>query len=158
MDDATSLRALVDAMPEPDKSVYRSYGSMHLESCFPNRKMIVYTLKGGQPSDIVFITFGAFMCDQELGPNAEVLLGSARVRIGPVPVKLPGRDLFMHLPQNFVLKYKGRQTSESRVDFVSHYAVLVKTQSKEIHQVESHTYCVTMNQFRERFPDLKIRY
>jgi hypothetical protein len=158
LDDAESLKALVDLMPEDEREAYKSYGSMSLESAFPGRKMVVYTLHDKQPTDIVVITFGAFMCNWELGPNAEVADSRGQLQIGTIPKRYRPRDLFLHIPQNFSLRYKGRQKPRSDVDFVSHYAVLVKTRSKEIHQVESHTYCVTLNKFRERFPDLTIRY
>lgn len=158
LDDQASLQALIERLPEDAKQEYKSYGALTLESAFPGRKMVVYTLKGGKPSDIVVITFGAFMCDWETGPSAEVQDGRGRMTIDTSPRKYRPRDLYLHIPQNFSLKYKGRQTGKTDVDFVSHYAVLVKTRSKEIHQVEGHTYCVTLNKFRERFPDLNIRY
>ena len=78
--------------------------------------------------------------------------------IGAVPSRYRSRELFLHVPQNFVFKWKGKQKSEGKVEFVPHYAVLIKTRSKDIHQVEGHTYCVTFNRFSERFPDLKFRY
>jgi hypothetical protein len=120
--------------------------------------MVVYTLKGGKPIDIEIITFGAFMCDWDNGPNAVVQQSTGESTLLTIPKRLRPRDVFLHIPQNFALKYKGKTAAKNAVDFVSHYAVLVKTRSKEIHQIEGHTYCVTLNQFRERFPDLKIRY
>lgn len=158
LDDQESLRALIEAMPEPDRAEYKGYGALSLESVFPGRKMVVYTLKGGEPIDIEVITFGAFMCDWDNGPSAVIQLSTGESTVLTIPKRLRPRDLFLHIPQNFVLKYKGKTNPKNRVDFVSHYAVLVKTRSKEIHQSENHTYCVTLNQFRERFPDLKIRY
>jgi hypothetical protein len=158
LDDPASLKALIDRMEEPDRTEYKGYGALTLEAVFPSRKMVVYTLKGGKPLDIVVITFGAFMSDWETGPNAKLTLASTDVRISTTPARVGNRDVFLHIPQQFVLKYKGRTNPEKGVDFVSHYAVLVKTRSKEIHQIESHTYCVTLNHFRERFPDLKLRY
>jgi hypothetical protein len=158
LDDQESLRALIEAMPPDERAAYKGYGAMGLESAFPGRKMVVYTLNGGQPSDIDVITFGAFMCDWDNGPNAEVADSRGKTQLLTIPKRIRPRDVFLHIPQNFSLKYKGRQGADSAVDFVSHYAVLVKTRSKEIHQVDGHTYCVTLNKFRERFPDLKIRY
>ena len=158
LDDPSSLKALIERMDEPGKSEYKTYGALTLEAVFPARKMVVYTLKGGKPLDIAVITFGAFMCDWDTGPHAKLTLASTDVRISTTPTRVGNRDVFLHIPQQFALKYKGRNDAEKGVSFASHYAVLVKTRSKEIHQIESHTYCVTLNNFRERFPDLKLRY
>ena len=158
LEDSESLQALIGTMPQPDQAEYRSYGALALESAFPGRKMVIYTLKDHQPLDIDVITFGDFRCDWDNGPNVEVASGRGKTHLDTIPRRYRPRDLFLHVPQSFTLKYKGRRGDKTDVDFVSHYAVLVKTRSKEIHQVDGHTYCVTLNQFRERFPDLKIRY
>lgn len=159
LDDAQSLQALVDIMPEAEREEYRSYGSLALESVFPNRRMVAYTLRHGQPEDIQMILFGDVAMDRVKGPTAIVQDDSGELEIGTVPTRYRRRDLFFHIPQNFVFKWKGKQTSTGQVQFAPHYAVLVKTRSREIHQLEGHTYCVTLNKFWERFPHLKnIRY
>lgn len=157
LDDHHSLLALVDTMPEPDRSEYKSYGAMVLESAFPGRKMVVYTLVDNKPSDIEVISFGDFRVDWDNGPHCALLDTRGTSQIDTIPRRYRPRDLFLHVPQNFTLKYKGMKKPGAGVQFVSHYAVLIKTRSKEMHQVNGHTYCVTLNKFRERFPDLKIR-
>jgi hypothetical protein len=158
LDDPCSLRALVDMMPEPDRAEYKSYGALALESAFPGRKMVVYTLRGGVATDVEVLSFGEFTVDWALGPSFEVFDARGKTTVLTIPKRFRPRDLFLHVPQSFTLKYKGRTSEPTKVDFVSHYAVLIKTRSKEIHQVDGHTYCVTLNNFRERFPDLKLRY
>lgn len=158
MDDPQSLAALVDRMVEPERSEYRSYGSLALESAFPGRKMVVYTLRGGAPLDIEIITFGALISNWDEGPSFEVTDSRGKMQVLTTPKRYRPRDVFFQVPQNFVLKYKGRQGPGGDVEFASHYAALVKTRSREGHQVEGHTYCVTLNKYHERFPDLKIRY
>lgn len=158
LDDQESLKALIDRMTEPERSEYKSYGCLALESAFPGRKMVIYTLKGGRPSTIEIISFGELTVNWEVGPSVSVLDSGGQTEIVTTPKRLRPYDLFLHVPQSFTLKYKGRKSDSAGVDFVSHYAVLIKTRSKEIHQVEGHTYCVTLNKFRERFPDLKLRY
>ena len=158
LDDAQSLQALVDSMPAQEQAAYKGYGALMMESAFPGRKMVVYTLVGGEPSDIEVISFGNLTVDWDNGPSFEVYDSRGTTQILAVPKRLRPRDVFLHVPQTFTLKYKGRRLPERDVDFVSHYAVLIKTRSKEIHQVEGHTYVVTLNKFRERFPALKIRY
>lgn len=146
-------------MPDKEKEEYRSYGALNIESVFPNRRMVVYTLRSGEPVDIQMLLFGDIEMDRIMGPRATVQDGAGEITIGPVPTRYRNRDLFFHIPQNFVFKWKGKQTPSGGVQFAPHYAVLVKTKSKEIHQVEGHTYCVTLNKFWERFPHLKnIRY
>jgi hypothetical protein len=158
LDDQESLRALINTMPADEQAEYRSYGALALESAFPGRKMVVYTLRGGKPAEVEILTFEALLVDWETGPNFSVEGSGGKTQFLAVPRRYRPRDLFLHVPQNFTLKYKGRRKADTGVDFVSHYAVLIKTRSKDIHQVEGHTYCVTLNRFRERFPDQKIRY
>lgn len=158
LDDKESLQALINSMPADEQAEYKSYRALGLESAFPGRKMVIYTMKEGKPSDIEVITFGGFNCNWDNGPHVEVADSRGQMQIDAVPRRFRPRDLFLHIPQNFTLKYKGRANGKSAVDFVSHYAVLVKTKSKDIHQVDGHTYCVTLNKFRDRFPDLKLRY
>ena len=156
LDDAQSLRALVEQMNPADLGEYQSYGALGLESAFPNRRMVVYTLRAGRPDNVEVLDFGDIWVTRADGPKIWI----SEVPFTCVPERWRGRDLFLHVPQNFVLKWKGKQTSRGRVEFVPHYAVLIKTRSKEIHQVEGHTYCVTLNKFRERFPQFtdKVRY
>lgn len=158
LDDKQSAAALVNFMQEPERGEYQGYGSRTLESAFPGRKMVVYTLVDGKPSDIDVISFGDFRVDWDNGPHFEVHDRLGCTVFTSIPRRLRPRDLFFQVPQEFTLKYKGRTAGKSAVDFVSHYAVLVKTRSKESLQISGHTYCVTLNNFRERFPDLKIRY
>ena len=158
LDDAQSLKALIQKMPDDERREYLGYGALSLESCFPSRKMVVYTLQKLQPSDIDVISFGDFRVDWDMGPSCEVQdrLGTSTVVC--TPRRLRPRELFLHIPQNFQLKYRGRQDSQTVVHFVSHFAVLIKTRSKEMHQVDGHTYLTTLNNFRERFPGVRVGY
>lgn len=159
LDDGQSLKALVDMMPEKERKEYQSYGALTLDAAFPNRRMVVYTLKGGQPIDIQIIGFGDLHMERAVGPVVEMSDEQGKITITAVPTRYRNRDVFFHVPQNFTFKWKGKQTPTGDVQFAPHYAVLVKTKSKEIHQVEGHTYCVTLNKFWERFPHLRnIRY
>lgn len=158
LDDKESLRALIRQLSIPAQAEYADYKSLNLEAAFPGRKMVTYSLKGGKPIDIDFISFRDFICDREFGPTADIQIGDELITVSTTPRKLGRLDVFMHIPQNFTLKYKGKAGSGAGVDFVSHYAVLVKTRSSETYQTDGHTYCVTLNKFRERFPGLKIRY
>lgn len=158
LEDGPSLEALVERLPAPALAEYRSFGALSLESVFPSRRMLVYTLRGQQPERVAQLVFGQFTVDWGNGPAAEISCEGVKTLVTTTPTRVAQRDLFLHIPQNFVLKYKGRRNPPVGVDFVSHYAVLIKTRSKEIHQVEGHTCCVTLNKFRERFPDLNIRY
>ena len=158
LDDPSSMKALIELMPEPERQEYKDYKCLELESAFPGRKMVVYTLTGGKPSDITVISFGDFRVDWDNGPNFEVHDSLGLTVITSIPRRVRPRDVFLQVPQSFLLKYKGRTGGRSAVDFVSHYAVLIKTRSKEAHQVDGHTYCVALNKFRARFPDLAFRY
>jgi hypothetical protein len=159
LDDNQSLKALVEVMPETEKEEYRNFGSLALESVFPNRRMVVYTLRGGEPTDIRMVLFGDLHMDRIKGPTTTITDETGDIEVGPVPTRYRNMDLFFHVPQKFEFKWKGKQVASGGVQFAPHYAILVKTRSREIHQVEGHTYCVTLNKFWERFPHLRnIRY
>jgi hypothetical protein len=158
LDDQESLAALIDSMPRQERDVYKTYGALSVEACFPNRRMVVYTLHNERPVDIEMLQFGDIELARIGGAHVLVRDSLGEFSIGFVPTRYRSRDLFLHIPQNFVFKWKGKQTSGGKVQFVPHYAVLVKTRSKEIHQVEGHTYCATFNEFRKRWPDLEMRY
>jgi len=158
LDDAQSLRALIDTMPRVSQVDYESYGSRSMEVGFPNRYMAVYTLRNGQPEDIELWRFGDLTMDRIRGPQLELEIpNKGLVSIGLVPAQVGGREVYLHVPQSFELKWKGKPTPKG-IQFVPQFAVLVKTRSREHSQTEGHTYCVTLNKFRERFPDAKIRY
>lgn len=158
LDDHESLQALVDQMPRQERDLYRSYGALLLEAAFPNRRMVVYTLKDKRPVDIEILNFGDLEMDRVGGCLVHMSDSMGEFSIGMMPTRYRDRELFLHIPQNFTFKWKGKQTSDGKVQFVPHYAVLVKSRSKEIHQVDGHTYCATFNKFRERWPDLNLRY
>lgn len=158
LDDQQSYQSLIAAMPEPARSEYMSYGATMIEAAFPGRKMVVYTLVDKKPSDIEIISFGDFRVDWDNGPSFEVTDQRGSSLILTIPTQLRPREIFLQVPQKFELKYRGRSGGKLGVDFVSHYAVLIKTRSKESLQIEGHTYASTLNNFHARFPDLKIRY
>jgi hypothetical protein len=158
LDDAASLAAIVRGMPAGDRDDYLSYGALAKEASFPNRKLVVYTLRSGRPADISVLTCGDLTATRIVGPVVDVSDEKGTVSVGVKPLRWRGRDLFIQVPQHFELKWTGKDMGASGVQFVPHYALLLKTRSKEFHQVEGHTYCVTLNKFRERFPDINVRY
>lgn len=158
MDDKESLQAIVDGLRQPTKGMYLSYKALALESAFPGRKMIIYTLDRSIPTNITTITFGTLVATPEDGPMVDVEGGGQSYVLTVHPCKWGDRDLFLQIPQNFIFKWKGKFLANGAVQFAPHYAVLVKTKSAEHLQVEGHTYCVSLNKFRERFPGIPTRY
>jgi hypothetical protein len=158
LDDAQSLDALIQMLPVRLRDEYLALRALTLEAGFPNRRMIVYTLKDGQPSKQSMLLLGDMDMARIAGPTITIADEAGPVTVGVSPVKWRDRDLFIHIPQNFIFKWKGKPVGAKGVQFVPHYAVLIKTRSKEHHQVEGDTYCVTLNKFRERFPEIPIRY
>lgn len=157
LDDRESLLALIEQMPAAERALYRGYGALTLESAFPNRVMIIYTLKGGTPDSLEVLKFGDIGMTRIGGPTTDIECNRRVVGVGVTPAKWPGRDLFLHVPQQFILKWTGKVTATG-VQFVPSYAVLIKSLSREHRQAEGHTYCVTLNRFRERFPKVQIMY
>lgn len=156
--DPESLEAIIFQLGPRLKEEYDELKSLSLESCFPNRRMIIYTLRGGAPVDLSMILMGDMEMTRIGGPTVVVTDDAGPVVVGVLPVRWRNRDLFLHTPQNFIFKWKGKETTSNKIQFSPHYAMLIKTRSREHHQVEGHTYCVTLNKFRERFPAVPMRY
>ena len=158
LSDQLSLEALIAQLPPALRQEYLALKALSLESGFPNRRMVVYTLRGGHPADISMLLLGDMEMTRNEGPTITVEDEGGTVVVGVTPIKWRERDLFLHIPQNFIFKWKGKDTGAKGVLFVPHYAVLLKTRSKEHHQIDGDTYCVTLNQFRERFPEVSVKY
>ncbi len=158
LDDRESLEAIIRSMPYKEKTLYDQYRALSKEATFPNRKMVVYTLCGGKPTNVEVITMGDIEVTRIGGPVVEVADSRGKAQVGVVPQRWRDRDLFIQVPQHFELKWTGKQVGDGVVHFVPSYAMLFKTRSKEFHQVEGHTYVATLNKFRERWPDLSLRY
>ncbi len=158
LDDAQSLRAIIQTMGSGERAAYDSYGALSIEAAFPSRVLVVYTLSSGTPTRLSQLTFGDLEIVWPEPPKVTVSDEQGDVTVDVKPVRWRDRDLFLHVPQSFQLKYKGKRSGANGVQFVPHYAMLIKTLSKEHLQVEGHTYCVTLNKFRERFPQIPIRY
>lgn len=158
LDDAASLKALVEQMPSGAQQEYTEFKALNLESGFPNRRMVVYTLDGAEPVNISQLLLGDMEMTRVGGPSIMITDERGTVQVGVSPQKWRDRHLFLHIPQNFIFKWKGKDTGAKGVHFVPHYAVLIKTRSKEHHQVDGDTYCVTLNKFTERFPGVTVRY
>lgn len=156
LDDKESLQAIVAGLSERDRAEYESYGALTLESAFQGRKFVCYRLQSGAPKDVLLLTTGEFWVQSQLGAFMDVL-GLPVPEVGTLPVKVPDHDVFIQIPQNFIFKWKGKRTSKG-LQFAPHYAVLIKSRSREHLQVDGHSYCVTLNKFRERFPEVPLRY
>ncbi len=158
LDDSASRKALIDQMLPALREEYQSYRFVGKEAAFPGRVLVVYTLEGLRPVHIDMITLSCLTIGQESGPLAYAASeGQGEYPIGMVPTKWRGRDLFLQLPLEFIFKWKGK-TGPRGVEFASHYAILIKARSRVDEQIESHTYCETLNDFRARFPGVPIRY
>ena len=158
LDDRESLEAIIRSMPTKEKDLYDQYGALSKEATFPNRKMVVYTLFGGKPTNVEVITMGDIEVTRIGGPVVEVADSRGKALVGVVPQRWRDRDLFIQVPQHFELRWTGKQVREEVIHFIPSYAMLFKTLSKEFHQVEGHTYVATLNKFRERFKDVPMRY
>ncbi len=158
LDDRESLVAIVNSMPPGHREVYDQYGALVKEAVFPNRKLVVYTLLDGRPQNISMLTVGDISLDRINGPVATISDEKGSEKVSVTPTRWRGRDLFLQVPQHFELKWTGKAAGEGVVHFLPSYALLFKTKSKEFHQVEGHTYVVTLNRFRERWPSVPLRY
>lgn len=151
-DDAASLRALVGKMPKREQEAYDSFLCLGMESVFPNRRMFVYDLGKRGPENVEVIHFEDLEMNRIDGPRILARNPAGPLILTPVPCRYEKRELFLHVPQNFVYKYKGKKSATGVLQFAPHFAVLYKTRSREHDQIPGHTYIATKNKFRERFP------
>lgn len=160
LDDRESLEAIVSTLPPPLKREYLNYRFLSLEAGFPGRKLVVYRLEGGHPVDIEVLTLGHMSMEPYEGPIIEVTSDRrpGTKYIGVVPQKLAGRDVFLHVPQKFEFRWKGKRVPKDGVHFAPHYAVLIKTIGKPLMRTDGETYCVRLNQFWEMYPDVNVGY
>lgn len=158
LDDKQSREEPVKQMPDKLREEYQAYRFVAKEAAFPGRVLVVYTLKCGEPTDIDIITLRHLTVDQMHGPMTWATSeGQGDYPIGMVPSKWRGRELFVQLPLEFIFKWKGKE-SNAGIEFTSHFAILIKTRSRWDERIESHTYCATLNDFRERFPGVRVTY
>lgn len=158
LDDSMSLEALIDQMAPAEREDYQDMRALAMEASFPNRRMIIYTLRDGLPTDISMLLMGDMEMTRTGGPTITVTDEKGSSTVGVRPTRWRDHDVFLHVPQNFVFKWKGKDVAGKGVQFVPHYGLLIKTWGQERHQVEGHTYCVRMNIFSERFPKVPLRY
>ena len=158
LDDRASLDAIVAQMGDTERLPYLGYGARSLEAGFPNRRLVVYRLEAGAPVDTDVLMLGYMEMTKFDGPIITVADAKGEVVVGLQPVRWRNRDLFLHIPQTFEFKWKGKESGRGKLQFAPHYAILIKTKSRENLQVDGDTYCVTLNKFRERFPEVPIRY
>lgn len=158
LDDNQSREALINRMPPGQRDEYLSYKFLAKEAAFPGRVLVVYTLEGGEPKNIDVVTLWGMTVTRTQGPQALASSeGQGEYVIGVVPSKWRGRDLFMQIPLEFIFKWKGKE-SYTGVEFAPQYAILTKSRSKWSERIDGHTYCATLNDFRERFPGVPVRY
>lgn len=157
LDDKESLREIVALLGEAGSREYYSYEGLTLEAGFQDRKMVVYTLEDDRPTNIETLTLGSITLDEHKGPFVTFEHRGISSKFGVVPMRVKDREIFVHVPQNFIFKWRGKVV-RGGIQYAALYAVLVKTRSREHLRVEGHTYMVTLNKFRERFPEVPLRY
>lgn len=159
LSDAESMDALIESMPEAERVRYHTYKFRTMEACFPGRRMVVYEIHRGGPTNVDSFGFGELAVGVKGTPTAKLNFRNREHLVTPTPARIPGRDVFLHIPQNFVFRWAGQEINGG-LEFRAHYAILIKTQSRDALEQEGHTYCVTLKRFLERYPRMadEVRY
>lgn len=157
--DAQSMDALIESMPPAEREDYLNYKFRTMEACFPGRRMVVYELKDGQPTNVDSFGFGELAVGVKGTPTAKLHFRNREHLVTPTPTRIPGRDVFLHLPQNFIFRWAGQEINGG-LEFRAHYAILIKTRSRDALDLDDQTYCVTLKRFLERYPRMadEVRY
>lgn len=157
--DQESMEELVALMPEQDQRLHADFRYRSMEPCFPGRRLVIYTLRRGEPTDIELVHFGELAVGVKATPTAKYVYRGGEHLVTPTPAKVRGQEVFLSLPQNFVFRFAGQEVNGT-LEFRAHYAVLIKTRSRDALEVEGHTYCVTLKRFLDRYPHKseEVRY
>jgi hypothetical protein len=145
-------------MDGASRAEYLAYKSLSVEAGFPERRLVVYDLSPKGPTNIEVLTLKDLTLPPQGGPVIRVKNEqlSTETPVGVVPTRIGQRDVFLHVPQRFEFKWKGKRVSREGVHFAPHYAVLVKTRNQPRLKVVGHTYCVKLGDFWEMFPGVDI--
>lgn len=158
LDDKESARELVNLMPADAKAQYQAFKFLRKFSAFPGRVLVVYTLKNGAPVDVELVRFSALEVDE----SGHFTTGRDETgeiqQISATPGWWMNRDIFFQLPQTFEFSLKAKRSGINGLEFSPHFAILVKTRSRPDEMAEGHTQCMTFNDFRASYPDIRIRY
>jgi len=153
LDDKQSFNELVELMPQRDRVQFQTFKWMAMEPAFPSRKMVVYEIHKGKPYKPEIIHFGEFAFGLKEVPTARVVYRNRTQLISPIPSRLADREIFLSLPQHFEFRWAGQEI-KGELEFRAHYAVLIKSQSRDIQQIEGHTYCLTLKRFLDNYPEM----
>jgi hypothetical protein len=153
LDDKQSLNELLEFMPQRERVEYQGFRWLSMEPAFPGRKMVVYTIGGGRPTNIDVISFGEIAVGIKEMPTARMFYRNRDQLITPIPSRIADRDVFISIPQHFEFRWAG-QEFKGELEFRAHYAVLIKSQSRDALNIEGHTYCVTLKRFLDAHPQL----
>lgn len=153
LSDKESMQAIIDGMPAAERKLHEEFKWKAMEPCFPGRRMVVYDIRRGMPVNVDTFGFGELAVGVKETPTARLQFKLREHLITPTPSLLPGRKVFLSLPQNFVFRWAGQEINGD-LEFRTHYAVLIKTQSRDALEMDGHTYCVTLKRFLERYPQM----
>lgn len=147
------MRELIELMPERDRVDYLSFKWLSAEPAFPSRVIVVYTIRGGRPQDIEIVTFGEFVVGVKETPTVRLKYKTRDQLITPIPSRLGDRDLFVSIPQHFEFRWAGQEVN-GELEFRAHYAILIKSRSRDALEIEGHTYGLTLKRFLDAYPTL----
>lgn len=152
LEDRTSLNALTEMMPPPERDEYKAYAALELESSFHGRRMVVFDLERGEPTKIETFVVGDFWVTPDGPPSCSIRLrhGQSAV-ISTVPSRFADRELFLSIPQRFEFRWGGREIN-GQVSFQAHFALLFKTRHKHHHALDGFTYCLSQKRFTQDYP------
>jgi len=151
--DKQSMQELVELMPQRERIEYNTYRWLAMEPAFPGRRMVVYDIRDGRPHNIEVFSFGELAVGIKEQPTARIMYKTRDQLITPTPSRLADRDVFLSIPQNFIFRWAGQEIN-GQLEFRAHYAVLIKTRSRDALATEAHTYCLTLKRFLEAYPQL----
>jgi hypothetical protein len=93
-----------------------------------------YTIENKEPTEISVLLLGGMKMSLIDGPTVTVTDESGyHMEVGVIPERWRSREIFLHVPQNFIFKRKGKEAEAEEIHYFPQYAILIKTRSREHH-------------------------
>lgn len=159
--DDENLADLVSRIPGSDREQYQSFGHLRVEAVFENRLFIVYKPTGltreglhRQPDVLTTVRVSDLWCESKEGAcvGLEDLRTGATLRVGYIPTKLFGYNVFVSVPPIMRVRWDGRRAGgEVRRSLA--FGLLIKAKNRADFYSAGNTYCETPNSFRALLPN-----
>lgn len=154
-----NLADLIAQMPPDDMSEYSSFGFVHTDAAFINRRFLVVNTKGQRqgrprpPELLGTVRVLDFDCNTQRGSVITLRNDSNRrtLQVGHVPVRLFRFPVFVSVPVYQGVRWEAREMDDGRYVRNLIFGICFKQQSGIRFYNPNNVSVVTPNQYRDHF-------